>query len=111
MAEKRYIPSNRWFPTNPAARLVWFQNFATQFAIVGASLGFTPAEIASVQDDNTIFQFLGNGADASADAWKSALRQFRIIMAELGIGTPTPAFPANPTLVLPEVVAAGISNA
>jgi len=106
--EKRFIPSNRWFPTNLAARVIWFQNFATQFAAVAASLGFLPADVASVQDDNTVFQFLGNDADASADAWKSALRQFRIIITEFGIGSPTPAFPANPALALPEVIATGI---
>jgi hypothetical protein len=88
------IPSRTWFPTNLAARAAWFQNFATQFAAVAASLGFLPAEVAAVQDDNTCFQDLASGF-VEIEAYQDAVRQYRINVTEGAVGEPTPAFPAG----------------
>jgi len=49
------IPSSRWFPTNLADRALWYENFATQFAAVAVSLGFTANDAASVNNDNDVF--------------------------------------------------------
>lgn len=101
------VPGNRWFPTNLPARAVWFQNFATQFAIIAASLGFLPADVAAVQDDKTVVQFLADIRE-QLKAFDSAVRQYTILITEGAIGEPTPAFPANRAFALPEVVATGI---
>ena len=51
-------PDQRWFPTNRTERAAWFQNFTNNFAKVAAILGFSPAEVAAVQADNDMVQFL-----------------------------------------------------
>lgn len=101
------IPSQKWFPGSLAARALWFLNFYTQFAIVGPSLGFTAAEIASVEDDNALMQFLADIFN-QAKAYDSALTQYRRLVTEGDIGDVTPAFPANPTFVLGKTIATGL---
>jgi hypothetical protein len=101
------IPSGKWFPTNLAARAAWFLNFATQFAAVGLSLGFTAPEIAAVQDDNTCFQDLASG-QVELDAYKDAVRQYRINVTEGAVGEPTPAFPAGIDVTPAELRPTGI---
>jgi hypothetical protein len=101
------IPSRRWFPGTLQERAARFQNFATQFAAVGASLGFTAAEIASVQDDNTCFQDLASGFIA-AEAFADAIRQYRINVTEGAVGEPTPAFPAGIDVTPAELRPTGI---
>lgn len=101
------IPSNNWFPGSLAARVAWFENFATQFATLAAGLGFTAADVTIVEDDNKIIQFLGDTA-VESKVYDDALRQFRIIITEGRIGDPTPQFPANPTFTLPVVQPTGI---
>jgi hypothetical protein len=107
--QKRIFPSNRWYPTNLPAQAIWWANFATQFAAVAASLGFLPADVASVQDDNSVVQFLAQTREA-AEAYLKAIRQYINDIRELAIGEPTPAFPADPSFTLPNVVATGINQ-
>jgi hypothetical protein len=101
------IPSKRWFPTNLPARALWFENFATQFAIVATSLGFTNADIEQVNDDNEVFQFLADIFN-QIKAFEEAVRQYRVIITEEAVGATTPQFPANPNFVLPKTIATGI---
>lgn len=102
------IPSKHWFPGSLQERAAWFQNFATQFAAVAVSLGFVAADATAVTNDNAIVQFLA-GVATELDAYKDAVRQYRIIITEGDIGNPTPAFPANPAFTLPApAVATGI---
>lgn len=90
------IPSRAWFPQSLQERAAWFDNFKTQFASVSVNLGFTAADVTAVTDDNAAFQFLAQTA-VSLDAYKEAVRQYRIILTEGNIGDPDPAFPPNPT--------------
>ena len=101
------IPSSRWFPTNLPARASWFQNFATQFAVVAVSLGFTAADITSVQNDNQVMQFIAD-INNQLDAFKEAVRQYRVIITEEAVGKTTPQFPVNPVFDLPVIVPTGI---
>lgn len=100
------IPSHKWFPLSLAERVLWFANFAAQFAIIADTLGMT-AKVAQVNDDNTVMQFIGE-ADTNVNAYQEAVRQYRKIITEQSPGTPTPEFPDNPTLALPKVVTTGI---
>jgi hypothetical protein len=109
MAEKRIFPSRLWYPQDLAGQAVWWANFATQFALVGLSLGFTAAEISAVQDTATTMQFYATGREGG-EAWLKGLRKHINDVRELAVGEPTPAFPANPTLALPEVIPTGINQ-
>jgi hypothetical protein len=88
-------------------RAAWFQNFATQFAAVAASLGFLPADVSSVQDDNTCFQDLAAGF-VELEAFRDAVRQYRITVTEGAVGDPTPAFPAGIDITPSELRPTGI---
>lgn len=101
------IPSNRWFPSGLAERVAWFNQFAAQFALVAASLGFNPAAIAAVNADNAIMQFLLT-ADLAVKAFEEAVAKYRKAITEGDIGDPTPIFPTAPVLVFPTAVATGI---
>lgn len=104
------IPSRKWFPQSLQERAAWYENFKKQFVDdgIGATLGFTPAELTSVTNDNAIIQFLAS-TQTQLDAFADAVRHYRIIITESGIGDPTPAFPANPAFALPApAVATGI---
>ena len=101
------IPSSRWFPTNLPERAMWYENFATQFAAVGVSLGFTANDIGSVTNDNDVFQFLVQ-ADVQIEAYKKAVMQYRKIITEGDIGDANPQFPANPAFTLPAIVFTGM---
>ena len=101
------IPSARWFPSALPARAAWFQNFATQFSALAASLGFTPADVTSVNNDNAMLQFM-NDNEAQISTYSEAVRMFRRIITLGSIGEPTPVFPANPNLANPGNSATGM---
>jgi hypothetical protein len=101
------IPSRNWFPQSMQERAAWYQNFAMQFAGIAASLGFLPADVTAVQDDDTAIQDLANG-QVQLDAFVAAYRQYRITVSEGAIGEPTPAFPDAPTLTPSELRPTGI---
>lgn len=97
------IPSSKWFPSSLQERAAWFQNFATQFANVAGALGFMPAQATIVMTDNQDFQFAA-AATVEIDAYAAAFRQFRKILTEGDIGSPTPLVP--PDIVLTPVAGA-----
>lgn len=101
------IPSFRWFPRGLQDRAAWYQNFSTQFAAVGVSLGFTPSEMTEVAEDNQVIQFLADTL-VQLDAYKKAVGQYREIITEGDVGEPTPAFPSNPNFNLPVIQPTGI---
>lgn len=101
------IPSKHWFPGPLQERAAWFDNFATQFAVLGVPLGFVAADVTAVNDDNQVVQFLGEVA-VELGAYSEAVRQYRVIITEGDIGDPTPLFPEVPTYDLPVVRPTGI---
>ena len=100
-------PSKLWFPTNFPMRADWYANFKKQFADLAAGLGFTPADVTIVTEDNNVMQFLA-GVIVEMEAFTDAVRQYRLIISGSKIGEPTPEFPTMPALVLPNVVPTGI---
>ncbi len=101
------VPSRSWFPQSLPARAEWFQNFATNFATVAIQLGFTNADIQSVNNDNAMIQFLAD-ADTQKDAWGASVTQFIRIITQGNIGEPTPTFSAPPNLSNPGSSETGI---
>lgn len=99
--------STRWFPTNFPAQVDWFGNFNTNFADVAASLGFDPAVVASVDNDNQVMQFLA-AVFQQVKSYEDAVRQYRKIITEGNIGADKPQFPKSLSLSLPVEVDTGI---
>ena len=106
--EKQFmIPSRTWFPLSLQDRATWYNNFDTQFQVVGASLGFGLLEVTSVSDDNSVIQFLIQ-AETELKVYEDAVWKYRILMTEGDIGDPAVAFPALPTYGTPASVPRGI---
>lgn len=101
------IPSSRWFPLSLAERLLWFANFATQFASYAGILGFLPAEVTAVNADNQDFQSIG-ATTVTCDNFKKAVIDFRISLTEGNTGDPQPVFPVENFAAPPNDVPAGI---
>ncbi|HEX9961410.1 MAG TPA: hypothetical protein VGB00_10790 [Pyrinomonadaceae bacterium] len=101
------VPSKRWFPFSLAERAAWFQNFAEQFAAIAVSLGFTAADVAKVNDDNAMMQFLA-GLKNTLKAIDDAVRKFRDIVTEGDIGDAPPQFPVWELPEPPVTVVTGI---
>lgn len=100
-------PDQRWFPTSRAESVAWFHNFATVFSDIGASLGFSQAEIDSVNADNAIVKASAN-AIASVKAFERAVIAFeRVALSGKSTGL-TPNFPVFPDLAMPPMVPAGV---
>lgn len=94
------IPSRRWFPLSLQERAAWYENFNTQIQTIGATLTLVPADLTAIAGDNVILQALASIA-VELEAYKDAVRQYRIIITEGDIGDPTPAFPALPVYSSP----------
>lgn len=94
------IPSRTWFPQSLQERAAWYDNFNTQIQTIGATLTLTAADLTAIAGDNVIFQAVANIA-VELEAYKDAVRQYRIIITEGDIGDPTPAFPALPVYSSP----------
>ena len=100
-------PDQRWFPTSRTERAAWFQNFAVKFTVIAASLGFTQADIDSVNADNAIVQYLNRTLLATENYTKAVVSFQRTIL--LGKrGATTPDFPALNGPLVPTVPATGV---
>ncbi len=101
------IPNPAWFPTNMAARVLWFANFKKQFAELATDLGFSAADVTSVTNDNSVMQFLGE-TTVEMKNFDDAVRKYRIIITEHKVGDPMPDFPAVPVMTLPVEIPTGL---
>ncbi|HEV8593316.1 MAG TPA: hypothetical protein VGQ55_14530 [Pyrinomonadaceae bacterium] len=94
------IPSRNWFPQSLQERAAWFQNFATQFTVLGPTMGFAADDTDQINNDNDVFQFLASET-VSVDAFKDGWRQFRITLSEGDDGDPNPNLPVFTPQVAP----------
>lgn len=101
------IITAKWFPLSLQERAAWFQNFYAQFVTVGPSLGFLPAVVTQVQDDNDDFQFCADHT-VKVDAYAKAFRAYRQTVTEGNVGDPPPALPTPPSGTSPAAVPTGI---
>lgn len=100
-------PDQRWFPTNRTERAAWFRNFADRFSELGLSLGFTQAEIDSVNADNAVLQFSAT-AIIMLEAQMQAAREFdRLVTGGPNNGGPS-EFPQQILPPAPPMVTTGI---
>lgn len=75
-------------------RVAWLLNFQTNLTPVAASLGILPAELAALGLDIEDYQSLA-ATTVSVDAFKAAVREFRLSFSEGKVGDPTPVFPSE----------------
>lgn len=101
------IPSKNWFPTNLQDRAAWYDNFDSQVQSIGTTVGLTAPDLASIDDDNAVLQFLADAA-VTIKAYAAAERNYRKIITEGDIGDVTPAFPSNINLTLPKTIETGM---
>jgi len=93
-------PDRRFVPGDWAGQTDWFQNWDKQMQVVGATLGFSAAELTRIHDDYLMLQFLRD-AMVTVDAFKEAITNHRRLISRGAVGEPTPSLPANTTLALP----------
>lgn len=101
------IPSVKWFPLSLAERAAWYENFNRVIQTIGAGLGLTAGELATIQADCDMLRFLAR-ASTAIGAHEGAFQSFRRLMTEGDTGDVTPQFPELTTLVPPPGSTAGI---
>ncbi len=101
------IPSSSWFHSSLQDRAAWFQNFSDNFQAVGGTLGFLPAVMTQVANDNEDFQFAA-ASTVTITAYAKAFRLWRKTVTEGNVGDPAAQFPANVALAPPNQVPTGI---
>ena len=74
---------------------------------MAASLGFTPAEVTSLTQDNADFQSIA-ATTVALDTFAAAVREYRINLTEGKIGDPQPVFPAGSFTAPPNNGPAGL---
>jgi hypothetical protein len=101
MVEINIKPNQSCVPGDLQGQAGWFGNWNAQMQIVGASLGFSPAELDRIKDDNTYLQFMAEAA-LSVEAYRGAMTDFRRGILVRRNGSTTPDYPsAFAGLVLP----------
>lgn len=69
-------PQKKWLPRTLEALAPWYGNFALKFDLFAVDLGFAAADIASVNNDNLVVQWLLD-AQTAFDANIDGFRDFR----------------------------------
>lgn len=77
-----------------ADRVAWMINFAIQFANYAVTLGFTPDDVISVENDSTVFQSIAATRVAARNFERSVADYLRQL-TEGAIGEPLPVFPVE----------------
>jgi len=97
-----------FLPRTDMDRAVWLTNFANKFAAVAAGLGFTPADVTSVNNDAAMFTYLLNQVETYTTA-KELRVNYKNLIKNGPLGSPGGAAPVAPTVpAAPTLVAPGI---
>lgn len=102
------MTNSKYIPTSDADKAVWLNNYTTKLSLYATLLGITPAELASTQKDNTMFQYVINMTESfkqnllNIQGYKNMLKH---AVGQQHIGT-LPLLPTLPTA--PAVVPEGI---
>lgn len=103
--------ANSYLPVGDVNLASWYNNFSTKMnTLYGQTLGFTSAELADIQNDNTAFQnavLYKENLHQAATAMTAFVRNLRNSSTQTAVGA-VPVVPAM--LPLPQSVMAGIFN-
>ena len=86
------VPSNTFFPQSLQERAAWLQAFVNNLTPIATTLGLTPAEVSDLGLDNEDFQSIAQ-TTPEVDAFRSAVREYRLSLTESPVGSPHPMFP------------------
>ncbi|MBK9162702.1 MAG: hypothetical protein IPM21_02070 [Acidobacteria bacterium] len=100
-------PSNRWFPDSLTDQAAWMRNFATEFAKQGAALGFSPAEIATVEADAETLAWLAQN-QVDIESFRRAAASYRRHVLSGRPGSPLSDFPQPSSLTPPPGTSVGV---
>lgn len=90
-----------------ADRAVWYANFNTQIQMIGLTLGLVAGDLAKINDDRTMIEFLAE-VSIGTETYADGTRQFRKVLTEGDVGDMAPSFPMNPTFDPPVTPVTGI---
>lgn len=99
--KKYYLPG-----TEPA-RVIWLNNLAAKLGGYSALLGLSASEIAQVQADAVMYEYIVNEASARKTDWKNVV-EFKSILSFAPIGSPIGPVPVPEIMPAPVSVPAGI---
>lgn len=94
------VPSRNWFPASLSERATWFQNFATQFAILAPNLNFDAGIVTQVENDNETVQWLAEVA-VMVDNYEKQMTAYRKEMLEGPNFAPNVQLPPPPVYPVP----------
>jgi len=97
-----------YLPKADKDKVIWLNNFAAKFAAVAVSLGFTPADVASVNSDAAMFAWLVALVETFTTA-KEERVDYKNLIRSGAIGSPVGILPTAPVVpAAPAAVPAGI---
>jgi hypothetical protein len=96
----------RWFPLSLQEQAVFFANFTRIFAEIAASLGFTAEDIAKLEADNALMQYLAQ-TEVNIKTFKQSFQSFRNNLT-LGKDAGIPVYMHYTPLPEPPIVPYGI---
>lgn len=98
MVKKRKL---KWLPQTLEALAPWFANFALKFEHFAVDLGFSAADITSVNNDNLVVQWMA----VAEVAFETNIDSFRDFRDETLYGEENDPKPNEPVTVLPSLPA------
>jgi len=85
-----------WYPKTQAALIPWHDNFSTQAAINGTTLGLTAPQVTQIAADAANVLTMLNGLEA-ANTYRQALTEYKNLLFSAPADTPTEPVPTAPT--------------
>lgn len=98
---------SRFLPLAEADRVVWLKNFSVKFPTYATTLNFTAADIAAVQNDTLMYEFIVNRVENLKTDLKK-LVDYKRSLSNGTIGSVIGSIPAPTTATAPTSVGAGI---
>jgi len=77
-----------WYPKTQAALIPWHDNFSTQAAINGTTLGLTAPQVTQIAADAANVLTMLNGLEA-ANTYRQALTEYKNLLFSAPADTPT----------------------
>lgn len=85
-----------WYPNTQAALIAWHDNFSTQAALNGTTLGLTAPIVAQIAQDAANVLVMLNGMEA-ANTYREALTAYKELLFNDPADTPAEPVPTAPT--------------
>jgi hypothetical protein len=88
-----------WYPNQQAALITWHNNFSTQAATNGTTLGLSAGEVTQIAADADNVLIMLDGIEA-ANTYREALTAYKALLFNSPADTPTEPVPTAPTTLV-----------